>query len=228
MNPIITFQNVSFAYPERSVLKKVSFTIPEGDFVALVGPNGSGKTTIVKLILGLLQPATGSVTVLGQDRAVFRDWHRLAYVPQQHNVDKNYPGTVREILSTCGPPDQRIAKLLEITYLEQQFRSLSGGQQQRVLIALALQGKPKLLIFDEPEGGIDARGKERFYTMLKHLNEDGITILVVTHDLSVISKHVHMLLCIDNQRLHAGPAHDAHHILASVYGGAFERIAHKH
>ncbi len=224
----LAFSHVSFSYGEQRVLDDVSFEIPEGEYVAVIGPNGAGKTTLIKLALGLLSPDTGAIEVLGTPRERFSDFGAIAYIPQQYSVDRNFPGTVEEILSLQkGENPASVASSLDIKpYLRKKFSELSGGQQQRVLIALALLRKPRLLVCDEPEAGVDAKGQHKFYALLRRLNESGITIIVVSHDIGVVEKNVRRVLCINRSVCYFGKSTDTRTLLRKAYGEAFGHVHH--
>ena len=212
--PIIEMEEVSFAYNGQPVLQEVSLAIPRGDFVAVIGPNGGGKTTLLRLMLGLLKPDTGRVRLLG--RMAGRATHHIGYVRQDVHINQNFPISALDVVlmgkrdprrrwGHHGAQDRREAlQALERMGMEafakQRIGELSGGQRQRVFIARALVTHPRLLLLDEPTASIDTKGQADFYRMLKELNEE-ITILVVSHDLLVISTYAKSVACV-NKRLH--------------------------
>ena len=185
---MITFSHVDFSYESSLILKDVSFTVNEGEFVSFVGPNGSGKTTAINLILGLLSPSKGTI-----EKTVTTD--KIGYVPQSVNLDPSFPITVLEVvltgvLSTMTwwggylPGDKKrgmdaLARIGMETYAKQSFGTLSGGQRQRVLIARALIADPKLLIMDEPTSNIDQATEAVILDLLSSCKQ---TIVLVTHD----------------------------------------------
>ncbi len=211
---IVEIRNVWFGYHERKVLQDVSLDIRQGDFIAMIGPNGGGKTTLLKLMLGLLRPDSGSIRIMG--RPAHKVSHHIGYVSQDVHINRSFPITAIDVvlMGMLEPKkrwvrnsaqDRREAlKVLErmevAAYASGKIDELSGGQRQRVFIARALVTKPKVLLLDEPTASIDARGQAEFYQMLKALNKD-ITILVVSHDLVAISTHVKSVACV-NKRLH--------------------------
>ena len=211
---IVDINNVYFAYNGRTVLEDVSLDIRQGDFIAMIGPNGGGKTTLLKLILGLLKPAKGKIRVLGDTTE--KASHHIGYVSQDLHINRSFPITSIDVvlMGSLGPgkrwgrntaQDRREAldalKRMEIeTFANRKIGELSGGQRQRVWIARALVTKPKVLLLDEPTASIDAKGQAEFYRLLKELNED-ISILVVSHDLVAISTYVKSVACV-NKRLH--------------------------
>jgi zinc transport system ATP-binding protein len=211
---IVEIKDVWFAYNGQTVLEDVSLNIRSGDFIAMIGPNGGGKTTLLKLVLGLLKPGKGSIRVLGDTTE--KASHHIGYVPQDVDINRNFPITSIDVVlmgnlkpnrkwGRSSAQDRREAldalERMEIkAYAENKIGDLSGGQRQRVFIARALVTKPKVLLLDEPTASIDAKGQAEFYSMLKELNED-ITILVVSHDLVAISTYVKSVACV-NKRLH--------------------------
>jgi zinc transport system ATP-binding protein len=192
-NSIIQIQSVWFAYNGKTVLQDVSLDIQAGDFIAMIGPNGGGKTTLLKLMLGLLRPDQGSIKVLGASTA--KASHHIGYVPQDLHVNRSFPITAIDVVlmgklapgkrwAVGAAQDRREAlealERMEIAdYADRKIDALSGGQRQRVFIARALVAQPKILLLDEPTASIDARGQAEFYRLLKALNKD-MTILVVS------------------------------------------------
>ena len=215
MSPaIVEINNVSFAYNGEMVLEDVNLEIRPEDFIAMIGPNGGGKTTLLKLILGLLQPDKGSIRVTGQPTQ--KASARIGYVPQDVHINRSFPITALDVVlmgrldpkkrwvrKSASNRREAIAALkkLEMAALaEKRIGDLSGGQRQRVFIARALVTRPRLLLLDEPTASIDTKGQTEFFRLLKELNKD-TTILVVSHDLLVISRYVKSVACV-NKRLH--------------------------
>jgi zinc transport system ATP-binding protein len=216
-NEILRLDKVTFSYVGEDVLKDISFSISKGDFVGLVGPNGSGKTTLLKLVLGILSLKKGYIYLFNKDIKSFNDWSKIGYVPQKAtNIDSNFPATVYEIVSMGLFSKKKFLKLLNKNdvskinnalaivkmqkYTNNRISELSGGQQQRVLIAKALVSEPEILILDEPTTGVDQENQKAFYDLLKKLNKEGITIILVSHDTGRITKYVNKLAYI-NQKL---------------------------
>lgn len=215
---LIRVEGVSFQYNSIPVLEEVSFSVAQGDFVAILGPNGSGKTTLVKLILGLFRPTRGRVILMSKPVDEFSDWSKIGYVPQKAtHIDPFFPASAREVVAmallsgrpAAGPgkkeEDEAVTHALErvgmAPFRNRPIGSLSGGQQQRVIIARAIVNAPELLFLDEPTAGVDAAAQGLFYEMLHRLNEDQrITILLVTHDIGIVNKHITKVACL-NQRL---------------------------
>jgi zinc transport system ATP-binding protein len=217
--PMVEMIDLSFSYAGQEVLAGINFTVHQGDFVAIIGPNGGGKTTLVKLILGLLRPSAGTLRVNGKPPG--RGGAVIGYVPQQINHNHNFPASALDVVLMGrhspekrwgffrGNDDRRVAlqaleKMDMEKYAERKITDLSGGQRQRVLIARALVTEPDLLVLDEPTASIDTKGQTVFFNLLKTLNKE-LTILVVSHDLLVVSSYAKSIACV-NKRLHY---HDA-------------------
>ncbi|NDY41721.1 metal ABC transporter ATP-binding protein [Dissulfurirhabdus thermomarina] len=215
--PVIEVEGVHHAFGSHLVLEDVSLRVDEGDFLAVIGPNGSGKSTLVKIILGLLRPRSGTVRLFGTPLAAFHDWHRVGYVPQKAtHVDPLFPITASEVVGLgrlararfprwLGPADREavrsaLAAVGMSGHAATRIGELSGGQQQKVFIARALVNRPDILFLDEPTTGIDAESQGQFYDMLDRFNRRGLTIVLVTHDIGVVNKHVTKVACL-NQRL---------------------------
>ena len=211
---IVEMENVSFAYNGQPVLQDVNLAVPPGDFVAVIGPNGGGKTTLLKLMLGLLKPAAGNIRVLGHPPGEAA--RHIGYVRQDVHINRSFPITALDaVLMGKRDPRRRWARRsaadrrdalqalerMEMgAYAQRRIGELSGGQRQRVFIARALVTRPRLLLLDEPTASIDTKGQADFFRMLKTLNPE-VTILVVSHDLLVISTYVKSVACV-NKRLH--------------------------
>ena len=211
---IIETQNLNFSYEQQPVIRDVNLRIKSGDFMAMIGPNGGGKTTLIKLMLGLLNADSGSIRIFGKTPQDVS--HRIGYVPQDVHVNQNFPISTSDVvlMGKLQPgkgwfrhsKENHKAALLALEqvgmqkYRDQRIGQLSGGQKQRVLIARALVTDPDILLLDEPTASIDAKGQNEFYALLKELNHK-ITIIVVSHDLMVISRYVKSVACV-NQRLH--------------------------
>ncbi|MFA6472356.1 MAG: ABC transporter ATP-binding protein [Candidatus Latescibacterota bacterium] len=195
----IELKDVWFSYNGETVLKDVALSVERNDFLAVIGPNGGGKTTLLKLILGILKPNKGAIQVFGNEPS--KSVHRLGYVPQDTFFNREFPITVFDaaLLGRLGHPknfwrytksDRETAlRALETVdmagFRDRRIGSLSGGQRQRVFIARALASEPDILLLDEPTASIDIEGQHKIYDILKILNEQ-MTILVVSHDLNIL------------------------------------------
>lgn len=201
-NMILRCEDLSIGYEGSGVAQKISFTVNEGDYLCVLGENGAGKSTLIKTLLGLQKPLSG----LLEKNVGITD---VGYLPQQTVVQKDFPATVEEIvLSGCQnrmhlvpfyrPQEKQQARhnmeRMEITHLaKRSYRELSGGQQQRVLLARALCATKTLLILDEPVAGLDPKVTEELYDFVRRFNEEGITIIMITHDMSAIRYASHIL-----------------------------------
>ncbi len=194
MNHAIVAKNVSLSYGQNKVIDSASFTIDEQDLVCVVGANGSGKSTLIKAILGLIKPSAGKIR-FGDDI----EQKTIGFLPQDIKIDLNFPATVFEIVlsGTLGRlgtkafyrkedkdnAEKALRKLNIIGLKNSSFSNLSGGQKQKVLLARALAATSKLLILDEPSNNLDYKSRKKFYDELKTLNQSGLTIIMITHDL---------------------------------------------
>ncbi|GIK37239.1 MAG: metal ABC transporter ATP-binding protein [Anaerolineae bacterium] len=219
MQPLVELRHVTFGYGAEPALKDISLHLHPGQFAALVGPSGAGKTSLLKLILSVLQPTRGEVYIDGQ-ALDGRPAPQVGYVPQLETVDWNFPVTVEEVVllgrvrrSGLWPwpsaEDKRRVQAalerLEIADLARRhIRDLSGGQQQRVFLARALIAEPDLLVLDEPTAGVDMRTAENVLHMLAGLNQQGMTILMTTHDLNTAAAHVPWIICLNRRVIAQG------------------------
>lgn len=211
MQPLIELKDVAFGYGKTPILKEINLHIHPGQFAALVGPSGAGKTSLLKLILGTLQPTHGRIT-MSRGRSG-RSKPRIGYVPQLETVDWNFPVTVGQVVlmgrtanASIWPwpsrADRRLmAEMLESLELDnlmnRHIRDLSGGQQQRVFLARALISQPDILVLDEPTSGVDMRTAENVLHLLADLNRQGMTILITTHDLNAAAAHLPWVICLN-------------------------------
>ena len=222
-NPL-EITHVSFAFGGHEVLSDIHLTVEDGGFVGILGPNGSGKTTLVRLVLGLLPLQQGSIRLFGTPIEKFHDFKRIGYVPQQHALDIQFPASVNELLGLRGPlsDNPAIGPLDLAPLLGQKFTQLSGGQQQRVLVAMALAPRPGLLVLDEPEAGIDASAQHGFYALLKKVNAETQTaILLISHDVSLVSTFVHDVVILNKTICCTGAPHETRQLLARAFGNEF-------
>lgn len=237
--PIIELKNVDFSYNHHAILKDVNIKVYANDFIAVIGPNGGGKTTLLKLMIGLLKVDHGSVRIMGQPPQKVS--HRVGYVPQDVNANKNFPISVMDVvLMGCLRSDriwthptkmdrtsakEALEKMEMLKYHKRRIGELSGGQRQRVFIARALAGNPEILFLDEPTASVDTHGQTELYSLLKELNKN-VTILVISHDLMVVSSYIKSVICV-NQCVHQ---HDAaemtQEMLDMAYQCPVELIAH--
>ncbi|MDR0608506.1 MAG: ABC transporter ATP-binding protein [Planctomycetaceae bacterium] len=212
MSVAVEFQSVSFSYESTNVVENATFDIKTGDFVSIIGPNGGGKTTLLKLMLGILKPDQGSICLFGCPPRL--NCSKVGYTPQFLSVDFSFPLSVLDVVLMgrirtgfslshlwYSQKDRNAARhSLQILQLEElaeiPFRNLSGGQRQRVLIARALCGEPEILLLDEPTNNIDAASEQILFDTLTKLNQS-MTIVVVSHDIGFVSQCVKNVICVN-------------------------------
>ena len=238
--PVISFNNVCFGYDKSEVLHNVNFSLFERESTSIVGPNGGGKTTLVKLILGLHKPQAGSISVLGSTPP--ESSRRIGYMPQSSHFDQSFPIQVLDIvlmgrLGKRRSPfythaDRQAAmQALDETGLAdlaaRPFASLSGGQRQRVLIARALACDPKLLLLDEPTAHVDPAMEEQVNETLAGLAKR-LTVITVTHELGFIARRVDRVLCV-NRTVKLHPTSEiTGEIIQEIYGSDLRMVRHDH
>ncbi len=238
MQPIIQFTDVCFSYEEQEVLHNVSFGVEPNCFVGVVGPNGGGKTTLLRLLLGLEKPDRGKVTVFGKHPSETRK--EVAYVMQHMHYDPKFPASVLDIvlmgrigirrIGMYGADDKKAAaaaleKVGLPNYETRGFARLSGGQQQRVLIAQALSGEPRLLLLDEPTANIDQEGEKAIHAMLTDLR-DKLTIVSVSHNVNTVLSTVTHVLCVNGTAV-LNPISELHpDTIARTYGDEMAVLRH--
>ncbi len=210
---LLEVKNLSFSYPDKSILHRLSFSAEQGDFICIAGTNGTGKSTLLKLILNRLAPTEGEIKLFGVLSHKFRDYAKIAYVSQKAtDFNADFPATVEEIVSLglysrrglfkpyTKQDRERIRSALEKVgmsdYSGKRIGMLSGGQQQRVFIAKALVSDPEMLFLDEPTVGIDVKAVDSICCLLGELNKAGLTIVMVTHDISSILYHSNKVLVL--------------------------------
>ena len=240
MTTVVEMKNVSLYYGNVQALSNISLKIEEKEFLGIIGPNGGGKSTLLKLIAGLVKPSSGKVQVLGLPPC--NTHGKIGYVPQRFNLNREFPFSVLEAVLTGRLTKHRlflhryidmdiaavddIMRKLDIYDLkDRQIGQLSGGQMQRVLIARALVMEPEILLLDEPTASLDAGSKSHIYAILKDLNRY-MTIIMVSHDMGVISSYVKSLACLNVAMFYHGAPELTDTLLGQVYGCPVELIAH--
>lgn len=238
MPSILEVTQLDYSYQQKPVLTQVDFTMEALDFVAIIGPNGGGKSTLVKLIMGLLRPSSGNILLFGQTPQKGRT--HVGYLSQSSAVDLDYPIKVIDVVLTSrlsrsfwhrftSQDRQDALYCLEqvgIAHLQNRALSaLSGGEKQRVLIARALLNSPQLLILDEPTASIDPHAEQEFYQLLQELNKR-MAILMVSHDIGAVSQLVKKVACLNQKLVYHNSKELHHHDLEEAYGCPVELIAH--
>ena len=226
---LVTFEHATLGYGRHEVLRDISFTIPEGDFLGLVGPNGSGKTTILRALLGTHGPLAGSVAT---DPGL-----RYGYVPQRDQVDYEYPLTALDVvlmgrydrigLGRRPAPEDREHAMQALRQVgipdlaDRHLKNLSGGQRQRTLIARALVGQPNILVLDEPTNGMDLVATTQILGLVRDLHErSGITVLMVSHALNEVANYVERIALVLEGSFRIGPTSEimTESVLSGIYG----------
>lgn len=238
---VVEIEGLRFAYGAAPVLEDVDLSVTDGEFLGLVGPNAGGKSTLLKLVLGLLEPQTGRISVLGRSPRQAR--RQVGYVPQYPAFPRDFPISVEDVVLMgrlgVGPAFGRYrdadhaaadAALREVEahdFRQRQIGTLSGGQLQRVLLARALVGEPALLILDEPTANIDQRLEGEIFELLAELNKR-LTIIVVSHDIAFISGYVSRVACL-NRTLVCHRTDDIDgQTISELYGEEVRSISHQH
>jgi zinc transport system ATP-binding protein len=240
-NVVIDIDNVSFNYGAVPVLEDVSLKINEGEFIGIIGPNASGKSTLLKLILGLLEPDKGSIKIFNHDGK--RLHNHIGYVSQHVTFSRDFPITVEEVVMLGHVTkiskmfrfnkNEIISARLAMQALEiegiakRQIGTLSGGQLQRVLIARALVCKPEILILDEPTSNVDIRAEEDIFSLLKNYSEY-MTIIVVSHDIAFISGYVDRVACLNRTLVCHDTESISGKIIEELYDAPVKMIHHHH
>ncbi len=233
----VEFKNVNLKYDEQYVLEDINFSIEEKDFMAIIGPNGGGKSTILKIILGLLKPNNGEVKVFGRDPKDARD--SMGYLPQNLSFDHQFPISVYETVLTGRyhglfkgykqSDEEAVIQALEDVemqdYMDRQIGKLSGGQMQRVFIARAIVRNPRLLLMDEPMASIDPDMQSSFYKLMSQL-KDEMAIVLVSHDVGAVSTHVDKIACLNRKLYYHGPVEDSAKGLEEIYHCPIDLISH--
>jgi zinc transport system ATP-binding protein len=238
--PDIEINNLAFSYDTVPVLEDVNLKVKHGEFATIVGPNGGGKTTLLRLLLGILKPVQGKIAVLGSTPEKAR--LRVGYMPQHADLDPQFPVTVMDVVmlgrlgrrfgGRYSKEDRQLAlKALAEVQLESMvrtaFSTLSGGQKQRALIARALCCDPEMLLLDEPTANIDPEVEENLLTILQELNQR-MTILLVSHDMGFVSRVVKSVICVNRRVLIHPTSRVDGTLIKDVYGDDYCMVRHDH
>lgn len=234
MNKILELKGVSAGYEQRTVLRDVSLTVREHDFIGIIGPNGGGKTTLLKVVLGLLKPFSGEMVYYASKQSLF------GYLPQNSRFDARFPISVKEVvlsglMSEKGifraytkADKRKVEELLERygmrEYGDRPIGELSGGQMQRVFLCRAIISSPRVLILDEPATYVDSNFEMEFYSLLKELNER-MSVVMVSHDLGTICSYVKTIACV-NGELHYHESNLISSEQLKLYNCPIELISH--
>ncbi len=245
---IIEVENVSFAYGDNKVVSDVTLAVHQGDYLGVIGPNGGGKTTLIKLMLGLLKPDKGQIKIFGQEIEKFKNWDKVGYVAQKSiNFDPNFPISVRSLVEmgrfAKTGPGKRLSKLDKkrvelaldqvglLAVADKLAGELSGGQQQKMFIARALCQEPQIIFLDEPTSGVDLESQNQFYKLLEKLNHElGITLVLISHDIDVVTSEVTEIACINRTLTYHGYSKDfgTKDYLRKMYGEGVKFVVHTH
>jgi zinc transport system ATP-binding protein len=237
MDEIVRLEKIYFSFKDYNILENISLSIYKNDLHAIIGPNGGGKTTLLKIILGILKPTSGKVLLFNDKPENTRKY--VGYLPQVMSLDLSFPVNVFDLVlmgiypglfKKYSPQDYRaVDEALEIVEMQKykyaHINILSGGQFQRVLIARALVKKPRLLLLDEPTSGIDSKVQKDFYRFILNLSKD-MAIVFVTHDISAVSAYFDQVSCLNRVLFYHGPKEGSFGKLEDTYGCPVEVIAH--
>ncbi len=236
---IVGLKDIWVKYNDVSVLESIALSVFQHDFLGIIGPNGGGKSTLLKVILGLVKPFRGSVSVFGQPPEQSRS--QIGYVSQRYAFDRDFPVSVWEVVmmgrygktglfrryshSDRAAVEKSLIKVGMLDYRNEQIGRLSGGQQQRVFIARALVAEPKLLLLDEPTASIDPAMQTQFYEMLQDLKQS-LAIVMVSHDIGAVSVYVDKIACLNRQLFYHGSKEITPEVLEATYQCPVQLIAH--
>ena len=239
IKPIISLKGVWAGYDDDMILEDVNFDMYQGDYIGLIGPNGGGKTTLIRVILGLITPMRGKVSVYGRSAQAGRRF--IGYVPQVPSEDKDFPASVWDVVR-MGRLESRLFKrngnMEDDAIVEEKLRwvglwdlrkkavgELSGGQRQRVHIARALATEPAILLLDEPTASVDIEASGNIYELLRQLN-DKVSILLISHDMTAISAYVKTIGCVNRRLIYNREKEVTADMLAQGYECPIDLIAH--
>jgi len=242
----VELTDISYSYGAVPAVESVTLTIEEGGYLGLVGPNGSGKSTLLEIMLGILEPDEGEARLFGEPAGEFDDGERIGYVSQDATkVENSMPVTVEEVVRMGRYPrlgirgfseedEEAVEEAIEEAgvseLLDRRVTRLSGGQRQRVFIARALASEADLLALDEPAVGVDAESREEFYELLCNLNDDGMTVLLIEHDIGVVTEYADEIACLNRELYYHGDSSEFEDsdALGEAYGSNQRVLHHDH
>ncbi len=239
--PAIEINELNFSFESLLILEDINMNIEQGDFAGLVGPNGGGKTTLLKLILGLYKAHSGQIKILG--KPIKHQRKLIGYVPQYANFNSDFPISVQDTVlqgrlgisrsfGRYNKHDKQIAhKVMRETEIhnlaQRSIQTLSGGQMQRVLVARALAAEPEILLLDEPTANIDQRAEKDIFDLFKAINQR-MTILIISHDIGFVSDYINKVFCLNKTLV----CHDSTPVTSdtihTLYGGHISEVHHHH
>jgi zinc transport system ATP-binding protein len=236
--PIVKITDLCYSSGGQDILHEINLDVKQGDFISIIGPNGGGKTTLLKLILGLLKPTRGTIRITSQRPE--SNAATIGYVPQHVNHNLSFPITALDVVlmgsykpgRRMGSSHTRQERTAALEILDKlgiaacagkKIIAMSGGQRQRLLIARALISRPELLILDEPTASIDTKGQKEFYELLKELNKE-LTILMVSHDLLIVSSYAKSIVCLNWRMHYHQPFGSSGEVLDAFYSCSVEEM----
>ncbi len=240
MEKAIEIRDLCVSYGNNRVLENINLTVEKGEYLGIMGPNGGGKSTLLKSVLGLIPITSGEVKIFGN--SVKQNKKTLGYVPQFSAMDKKFPITVREVVQTAflkhglhplfrfgNEHKSEAEKVLSDVGLDgfgdKQISELSGGEFQRVLIARALAAKPAVLLLDEPTASVDPASREKIYSLIGEINKE-VTVIMVTHDMTAVASEVKKLACLNQTLVYHGQPELTEKVVNKLYGCPVDLIAH--
>lgn len=245
-SPAIAIEKLNVSWNSVPVLQDISLRLDEGEILTIVGPNGSGKSTLLKTIMGFKESDSGSISIFGMDSKTVRQHGIIGYLPQAGTYSADFPVNVYDVIAMAIQSRRRpfsrltsddrktIEEVLErvdmSSFISHHFGSLSGGQKQRVLIARALALHPKILILDEPSTGLDTITQDNFHKLLVSLKQEGMAILLVSHDIGAVSTIVDRIACLKTKLYFHGTPDECKpsDTFASLFGNDIYLLNHRH
>lgn len=238
---MIQVENLTLSFNEKPILEEINLTINQGDFLAIIGPNGGGKSTLIRCLLGFLQPQRGKITLWGEPISTFKHWYKIGYLPQRAGKEllSLNPITLKEFVLLPSkwykkPVDTSHLKFLIETFgleelISKKISHLSFGQLQRAYLVRALLLKPEILILDEPSVGLDFVSQEAFYQILSDFHKRGLTIILITHETWLLTREINKVACL-NHRLYYHGEHEEFCVLAKkgITDLPYHRVEHLH